>query len=166
NVPESPHHPAICRDLEMRFELEPAHELRNCRIDHECIKEIYMIAHEETRPCPVEAGRIMHLETNTGQPENVAEEPALRLVIPARVHKDSQEHEHRADREGVSRTDYPEDYAPDDKVGIPHIRTSRADGSTSSDSQWSDITSPSTMTPIGFSISKSMRRARPCQTRG
>ena len=39
NVSEAAHHPAVNRNLEMRLELEAAHELRNRGVDHERIED-------------------------------------------------------------------------------------------------------------------------------
>ena len=55
----------------MRFELESAHKLRIGRVDHECIKQIDVIADEEAGPSAIEAGRIMRFEANSGKPERI-----------------------------------------------------------------------------------------------
>ena len=91
NVPEASHHPAVNGNLEMRFQLESAHELRNRRINHEGIENIHVIADENARPLRIESRRALHFEFHAGKPQNIAKENALRPVVLARIDEHPQE---------------------------------------------------------------------------
>src|SRR6267154_975245 len=47
NVAEALHEPAVGGDLEMGFKLPSAHDLRNRTIEHERVKDVDVVDHEE-----------------------------------------------------------------------------------------------------------------------
>ena len=74
NISEAAHHPAVDRDLEMRFEFEAADKLRNRGVDDEGIENIHVIADEDAGALRIEARRAPHFESHAGESQDIAEE--------------------------------------------------------------------------------------------
>src|SRR5579872_6919981 len=74
HIAEAAHHPAINRNLEVRFQFETAEKLRNSRICNEWIENVYVIADEDARSHGIESGRTLYLESHTRETQDVAKE--------------------------------------------------------------------------------------------
>src|SRR5262249_5095508 len=85
DVAEPSHHPAVSRDLEMRFVFKAAHELWDRRVDDERVPYINVVADEEAGTLSVEAWGIPRLEIDSRDAQHIAKEPSLRPVVLARV---------------------------------------------------------------------------------
>src|SRR5208282_2777046 len=87
HVTEPAHHPAVDRNLEMRFQLEAAHELRNRGVDHERVEDVYVIAYEDAGARGIESRRALDFEFHAREAKDISEEEALRGIVAARVDK-------------------------------------------------------------------------------
>lgn len=76
----------------MRLEFKSANELRNCRIDDERIKNIYVVADEYARAMGIKPGSSTDLELHPGETHDVAEESPIDPVVFMPVHAESEEH--------------------------------------------------------------------------
>ena len=85
------HHPTIGRNLKMRIQFQPAYKLRNCGINDKCIKQIDVVTDENAGALRIESRAVLHLKSDAGQAQNVAKEPSLRPVVPARIDEDSKD---------------------------------------------------------------------------
>src|SRR4029077_16346767 len=166
NIAEAPHHPAVHRNLEMRFEFESAQELGNGRIQHEGVKNIHVIRDEDARFPRIKAGRTLHFKFHASQTENIAEKEALRPVVLSRVNENREKSEESADHCKMKSADSPENHRASGEVDLPHPATSSAAGSISSERHSRQRISPSTSTFTGATRSKSIRLAPARDARG
>lgn len=116
DVPESFHHPAISRDLEMRVQLQSANELRDGRIDDESIKKVYMVANKNAGLRGVKPRRRFPFETDSGKPQDVAEEKALGPIVPAGIDENPQNNQGSADCKEMQRANQPKQDASNHQV--------------------------------------------------
>src|SRR5262245_8993018 len=118
DVAEPAHHPAVGRNLEMRFVFQPAHELRDRRVDDEGVPEVYVITNEEARPIRVETRRVLHFEPDTCDPQDIAKQPALRSVVFPRIDDVTQYHQEGTDRKEMNDADDPEQDRADEIITL------------------------------------------------
>src|SRR5206468_641720 len=143
------HQPAVRRNLEVRFQLPPAHELRDRAVQHEGIKKIHVVGHEEARPAGVETRRPNHLHAGAGQKGNPPAKSPLQPVMFAGINKNSQEYQSWRNDEKMQPAENPQYGAAHRQPGALHMKTSTAAGMTSSERHSSVATSPSIITSTG-----------------
>src|SRR5262249_24814338 len=166
HIAEALHHPAVHGNLEMRFQLQPTHELRNRRVKDKGIEQIHVIDNEEAGPSGVEPCRPTNLKPNSRQPQDVAGEHALRAVVFSRIDENCQQHQDAAHDEEEDAAGGPAQHGSHHQVEFLHTRMSSADGKTSSVWHSRLNTSPSTITSTGPCRSNSTRRAARREARG
>jgi hypothetical protein len=88
DVAEPPHHPTIDGDFEMRLQLETPQELRNGRVNHKRIEYIDVVANEYVRPLGIKSWRLLHVESDTRETQDISKERSLRPVVFSRIDED------------------------------------------------------------------------------
>lgn len=121
NISEALHEPAIGGDFEVGFQFPATDVLRDGAIQHERIKEIDVIHHEEAGAVRIETGRANYLQARSREKNNAAAEAALKPVVPVGVQEDSEEDESWCDQEEVQAAQNPEKRAAKDKQAALHI---------------------------------------------
>src|SRR6266478_4541632 len=161
HVPKSLHQPAVCRDLEMRFQLPSAHKLRDGAVEYEGIEKIDVVDEEKARPAGVEAGATDDFHSRPRQKSDAGAQAALEPIVFARIQKNPQEHQRRRHKEKMQSAQNPKNGAAHRQPGFLHMKISTAAGTTSSDRHASVATSPSIMTSTGApSLNSTWRTAR------
>ncbi len=116
DIPEPFHHPPICRDLEMRVQLQSANELGDGGINYESIEKVDVVADKNTGFCGVEARGKFSFETETGKPQDVAEKKALGPIVPAGIEENPQNNQGSANCKEMQRANQPKQDASNNQV--------------------------------------------------
>src|SRR5882672_11693377 len=161
HVTEALHQPAVGGNLEVRFQLPPPHKLRNRAVQHERIEKIHVVGHEEARPAGIKTGRANYFQARAGQKCDPTAKRSLQPIVLAGIEKNPQEHQRRRNDEKMQPAESPKYSATDRKPGLPHMKTSTAARTTSSERHSSVATSPSIITSTGAaSLNSTWRTAR------
>src|SRR3989442_10234190 len=118
---EAFHHPAVWRNLEMRFQLPATDELRNGAVEHERIEKIDVIGHEERGPAGVEPGRVADLHAGARKKHNAAAERTLQPIVLVGIQKNSEKDEQRRKNEKMQGAQDPENRAAQRQPALLHI---------------------------------------------
>src|SRR5260370_10523405 len=89
------HEPAVNGNAEMRFQLPAANQLRNGAVQHEGIKQIDVVDHENTGALRVKSRRPVHHYFRAGKIRDPAAKSALQPVVLSRI-----EHDGKANQDG------------------------------------------------------------------
>src|SRR5437870_1795914 len=79
-----------------------------------------MIADKEARARAIKAGRVFDFKTHACHAQNVAEEPALRFIVFARINEDREQHQKAANRKEVKNARDPKNHAPNNEIDSFH----------------------------------------------
>src|SRR6267154_1786449 len=160
-VAEALHQPPVRRNLEVRFQLPSAHQLRDGAIQHERIEEIDMVDHEKRSARSIEAGRPPDLDPHAGKKRDAPAKGALQPIMFAGIQENAEKDEHRHNGEEMQAAEDPQNRTTNYQPGALHIYTSTAAGTTSIARHSTVTTSPSTITSTGAaSLNSTWRTAR------
>ena len=157
NISEAAHHPAVDRHFEVRFQFEAAQELRDGRVDHERVENIYVVADENAGASSVESRGATHFEARACETENIAEKCALRPIVLAWIDDSAEQNENCAHHREMNPLTAHRMAERTLQIGLLHTITSSAAGRISRDWHSRRMLSPSTITFTGPASSKSMR---------
>src|SRR5262245_50548598 len=142
----------------MGFEFPAANKLRDCAVKNKRVEEIDVIRNEKAGLVRIEAGLADDADSGSGEKHDTAAESTLQPVVFFGVEHDGERDQARDCDGEMQEADEPEQGASNHIPDALHIKTSKADGMTSSSLHLSERISPSIMTSTGTVMSNSTRR--------
>src|SRR6516164_52015 len=155
HIAEALHQPAINRDLEMRFQFPAAHHLWNRAVQHERVKDIDVVDHENRSFLCVEPCRHLRDDFRAGEKCDPAAKPSLQPVMFSRIEYHGQGNQYGHDNQEMQPTHSPQKDAAQHLPSSLHTYTSIAPGKISSRWQFTVTISPSIIRSTGASSANS-----------